>query len=48
MMKATDYWNFFMETGAPEYYLMYQRALKMEAPHVSDDSSHCTPGYRLQ
>ena len=35
-MNATDYWKFFMETGVPEYYLLYQKALKMEANHVSD------------
>ena len=32
-MHASDYWQFFLETGAPEYYLMYQRALKMEGNH---------------
>ena len=42
-MNARDYWNFFLETGAPEYYLMYQNALKMEGNHVLDD-----PGYRAQ
>ena len=33
-MNAVDYWNFFVETGVPEYYLLYQRALKMEENHV--------------
>ena len=47
-MNATDYWNFFLETGAPEYYLLYQNALKMEESHVFDDSGHCPPGYGLQ
>ena len=47
-MNANDYWNFFLETGAPEYYLLYQNALKMEESHVFDDSGHCPPGYGLQ
>ena len=47
-MNASDYWNFFVETGAPEYYLLYQRALKMEANHVSNDSGHRAPGHGLQ
>ena len=47
-MKATDYWRLFLETGAPEYYLLYQRARKMEAPNVSDDPGHCPQGNGLQ
>ena len=46
-MNATDYWNFFMETGAPEYYLLYQNALKMEGNHVLDDTGYRTQGYGL-
>ena len=47
-MNAQDYWNFFLETGAPEYYLLYQNALKMEAPHVPDDSGHRAACHGLQ
>ena len=47
-MNAKDYWNFFLETGAPEYYLLYQNALKMEGNHVSNDSGHCPSGHGLQ
>lgn len=42
-MKAVDYWQLFLETGAPEAYLMYSKAMKLEGNHVSDD-----PGYRLE
>ena len=42
-MKSTDYWQLFMETGAPEAYLMYTKALKTEGIHVSEHS-----GYRPQ
>lgn len=37
-MKASDYWQIFMETGAPEAYLMY-KALRTEGTDVSDDPS---------
>ena len=47
-MESADYWKIFMETGAPEYYLLYQRAAKMEACHVSDDPGRCPPGDGLQ
>ena len=46
-MNAKDYWNFFMETGMPEYYLLYQNALKLEENHVLDNPGHCAQGYRL-
>lgn len=46
-MNAKDFWNFFMETGAPEYYLLYQNALKSEENHVLDNPGHCAQGYRL-
>jgi len=42
-MNAMDYWQLFLETGAPEAYLLYSRQMKMEANHVLDD-----PGYRPQ
>ena len=47
-MRAKDYWDIFMETGAPEAYVSYTRALKMEEAHVSDDSWPGTSGHGLQ
>ena len=47
-MKSSDYWNFFLETGMPEYYVLYQQALKMEARDVFDDSSHRPQSHGLQ
>ena len=47
-MNAGDYWKFFLETGAPEYYLLYQNALKMEENNVLDDTGHRAQSYRLQ
>lgn len=46
-MNAVDYWKLFLETGAPEYYLLYHNALKMEGNNVLDDPGHRTQGYRL-
>lgn len=45
-MKAQDYWQIFLETGAPEVYLFYTTARKMEESNVLDGSrtgteSHC-------
>jgi len=47
-MKATDYWSLFLETGAPEAYLMYSNAKKSEESHVFDDSGDRPQSYRLQ
>ncbi len=41
-MKAEDFWNVFLETGAPEAYLLYSAALKTEGNHVPDDPG-CSP-----
>ncbi len=47
-MNATDYWRLFLETGAPELYLMYTNAIKTEGKDVSDDPSHRPAGHGLQ
>ncbi len=47
-MNAKDYWNIFLETGAPEMYLLYSRALKMEATDVLDDPGAGAAGHGLQ
>ena len=39
-MKAMDFWQLFLETGAPEAYLMYSKQLKSEAQYVEDDPGH--------
>jgi len=41
-MNAMAYWQLFLETGAPEVYLMYSKMLKSEAQYVYDDPS-CRP-----
>ena len=47
-MKASDYWQLFLETGAPEAYLLYSKQLKMEGKHVPDDPGDRPQSYGLQ
>ncbi len=47
-MRAKEYWDIFMETGAPEAYLSYTKALKMEQAYVFDDEGTGTAGHGLQ
>lgn len=47
-MKSQDYWNLFLETGAPEAYLSYTQQLKMEEKHVSDHTGDRPSGNGLQ
>ena len=47
-MLSTDYWRLFLETGAPEFYLLYNNARKMEKSHVFDDSRFGPSGHNLQ
>lgn len=47
-MTKKDYWQLFLETGAPEAYLFYNRARRMEQNHVSDNQSIGAAPDRLQ
>ncbi len=47
-MNKSEYWQLFLETGAPEVYLMYTRQLKMEESHVFDRPGHCPQSHGLQ
>lgn len=46
-MESQDYWKLFMDTGAPELYLMFNNARKTESKHVFDDSGPGTSGCKL-
>ncbi len=46
-MTAQDYWQMFLETGAPEMYLLYNNARKMEHAHVFDNSGSGAAGHNL-
>ena len=47
-MHAVDYWQLFLETGAPEAYLLYQKERKLEGTYVPHDSGHCPESHGLQ
>jgi len=47
-MNAQDYWTIFLETGAPEMYLLYNKARRMEATDVFNDSGTGAASHRLQ
>ena len=47
-MNAREYWQLFMETGAPEAYLMYSKQRKAETISVYDHSGHCPESNGLQ
>lgn len=47
-MNAQDYWSIFLETGAPELYLLYNKARKMEEADVFNHSGTGSAGYGLQ
>ena len=47
-MKATDYWQLFLETGAPEAYLMYSAQLRSEEYHVYDGQGYRPESNGLQ
>lgn len=47
-MNANQFWTIFMETGAPEAYLMYAKMRKMEASHVFDNAGPGGAGHGLQ
>ena len=46
-MNAMDYWQLFLETGAPEAYLMYSKQLKSEGANVYDHAGRCPESYGL-
>ena len=47
-MNAMDYWQLFLETGAPEMYLLYSKKMESEACHVYDPQGGCPESYGLQ
>lgn len=47
-MKADTFWQVFLETGAPEAYLLYQKARRMEEHHVYNGPGTGASGNGLQ
>ena len=46
-MTSQDYWQMFLQTGAPEIYLLFNNARKMEKTNVLDDQGPGTAGHSL-
>ena len=47
-MDAKQYWNVFLDSGIPEYYLLYLKAKKQEDAYVYDNAGTGTAGLSLQ
>ena len=47
-MNTTDYWQLFMQTGAPDFYVKYHQAKRMEKEYASDNSRPGAAGHGLQ
>ena len=47
-VQVKDYLQLFMETGVPEYYMLYTRAMRTEGSHVPDDAGIGPPSHGLQ
>ena len=48
VMNSFDLWTAFLETGAPELYLMYAKARRQEENNVSDDPGSGASSHGLQ
>ena len=46
-MTSQDYWQMFLETGAPEMYLLYNNARKTEISDVLDNPGPGASGHEL-
>lgn len=47
-MNTHDYWQLFLETGAPEMYLLYANQQKAEAANVFNRQGNRPQSNRLQ
>lgn len=47
-MESKMLWQLFMETGAPEMYMLYNRARKTEEAHVPNDTGTCSADHEIQ
>jgi len=47
-MTSQEYWQMFWETGAPELYLLFNNARKMEITNVLDNPGPGAAGHNLQ
>lgn len=47
-MDSTECWKVFMDSGIPEYYVLYQQLRRMEESNVSNYPGTGTSGLSLQ
>ena len=47
-MEAMGLWQAFLQTGAPEFYLMYKQARKMENSNVLENTGSGDSGHTVQ
>ena len=47
-MNADIFWQFFLKTGSPEAYLMYNEARRLEQSHVPHYKGPGGSGHTLQ
>ena len=47
-MDSNYYWELFMTTGAPAYYLAYQMSRQTEDSDVSENTGSCPPADGVQ
>ena len=47
-MDENSAWQMFLETGAPEMYLIYTQARKTESTYVFEDSRPSPESYKIQ
>lgn len=47
-MEARHIWQLFLDTGAPELYVIYNKARNAEENHVFNDSGTCSESNGVQ
>ena len=47
-MNSQEYWKAFLDSGIPEYYILFNRARQMEENHVPENPGTGTAGIALQ
>lgn len=47
-MEARHIWQLFVDTGAPELYMLYNKARNAEENHVSNDTGTCSESHGVQ
>lgn len=47
-MNSQEYWKAFLDSGIPEYYMLYNKAKKMEESNVPQDQGIGIAGITLQ